>query len=89
MHNDIKELACRVCGLIQEEPPWGDDGKTPNYEICPCCGVEFGYEDSNRNSVMSYRKSWTELGQQWANPNDKPESWCVEEQLENILCEFR
>ena len=18
---------CRVCGLLQEEPPWGDDGK--------------------------------------------------------------
>lgn len=20
--------------------PWGDDGKTPTYDICPCCGVE-------------------------------------------------
>ncbi|CAM2943358.1 hypothetical protein VINE108274_09600 [Vibrio neptunius] len=24
------KMACRVCGLIQLDPPWGEDGKSPN-----------------------------------------------------------
>jgi hypothetical protein len=33
---------CRICGLKQDFKPWGEDGKTPAFEICSCCGVEFG-----------------------------------------------
>jgi hypothetical protein len=44
------ETRCRVCGLDQQSPPWGVDGKSPTYAICDCCGVEFGYEDSTRES---------------------------------------
>ncbi|WP_407906848.1 hypothetical protein [Escherichia coli] len=42
---------CRVCGAEQPEAPWGDDGETPTYDICNCCGVEFGYEDSTVQSI--------------------------------------
>ena len=32
---------CPVCGYpLSDYNPWGDDGKTPTYDICPCCGVE-------------------------------------------------
>lgn len=41
---ETNSFYCRVCGLYLGYQPWGEDGKTPSYEICPCCGVEFGYE---------------------------------------------
>ena len=38
---------CYVCGLNYENFfPWGPDGQTPSHDICGCCGVEFGYEDT-------------------------------------------
>ena len=55
---------CRVCGLRQEDPPWGINEKSPNYVICSCCGVEFGYEDINYVSVKSYRDKWFHNGSQ-------------------------
>ncbi len=58
MPND--QLTCHVCGLVQDEPPWGGDGRTPTFDICDCCGVEFGYEDSTLESVRRYRKAWLE-----------------------------
>ncbi len=33
---------CRVCGLKQDFKPWGEDGKTPTFEICGC-GVSHIY----------------------------------------------
>ncbi len=85
MHsNNLQHLVCRVCGLIQQEPPWGSDGKSPNYDICSCCGVEFGYEDSTDIGVIAYRKKWLESGSKWNNCEDMPENWNVEEQLKNI-----
>jgi hypothetical protein len=45
MKND-EDYICRVCGLELEEPPWGDDSKSPTFEHCPYCGVEFGYGDA-------------------------------------------
>ena len=46
MHKNNEFYVCRVCGAEQPEAPWGDDGETPTYDICNCCGVEFGYEVS-------------------------------------------
>lgn len=52
---------CRICGYRLGFEPWGDDEKTPTYEICPCCGVEFGNEDCTMKSIKEYRKSWINL----------------------------
>ena len=41
---------CKVCGYKLSFESWGDDGNTPTYEICPCCGVEFGNEDYTAES---------------------------------------
>lgn len=50
---------CRICGYLDENlMPWGEDEKTPSFEICPCCNVEFGYEDSNNKSIFRYREKW-------------------------------
>ena len=58
MHNKMLHI-CRVCGYCDEELfPWGEDGETPTFEICPCCNVEFGYEDAQISSIIRYRKKW-------------------------------
>ena len=36
---------CPVCGYIGlNEQPYDDNG-CPSYEICSCCGFEFGFDD--------------------------------------------
>lgn len=30
------EVHCRVCGYAWPGPPWGADGQSPDYDICPC-----------------------------------------------------
>ncbi|MDP1608651.1 MAG: hypothetical protein Q8L98_05000 [Chlamydiales bacterium] len=82
-------LACRVCGYIQDEPPWGEDGQCPNYIICACCGVEFGYGDCSLEAIKSSRKRWFSKGANWKYPKEKPENWSLEEHLKDIPLEYR
>ncbi|GAA1677090.1 hypothetical protein GCM10009745_20560 [Kribbella yunnanensis] len=74
-------MHCRVCGLLQPDPPWGEDERTPSYEICDCCGVEFGYEDSTPKGVIRARAKWKNSGFQWANPGARPDGWEADVQL--------
>lgn len=89
--NNINEdnHLCRVCGLYVESSPWGDDGKCPTYEICPCCGVEFGNEDYTIESTIEYRIKWLNNGAKWFDCKDKPLYWVLEEQLKQIPREYK
>jgi hypothetical protein len=80
---------CRVCGLRQFEPPWGEDGKIPSYDICSCCGVEFGNEDYTLESIKSYRIKWMSSGAKWFDKNKKPTEWSLERQLDQVPEKFR
>lgn len=82
------ELNCRVCGIYLEESPWGKDGNNPTYEICTCCGVEFGNEDYTVESVRRYRKKWLGDGAKWFLPEFKPSDWDLNEQMKNIPKEY-
>ncbi len=62
---DQTEYACTICGWYTEDKPWGEDGQSPTFEICPRCGVEFGYEDYIPESADAYRKAWVEKGKPW------------------------
>lgn len=43
---------CKVCDFdCSPFFPWGEDGLTPSYSICPQCGVEFGYEDTSEAGI--------------------------------------
>lgn len=57
--------------------------KTPTYEICPCCGVEWGNEDYTLESRIEYRNKWLAAGAKWFEPQKKPANWNLEEQLKN------
>ena len=84
-----KDYACRICGFLQLFPPWGDDGKTPLFEICDCCGVEFGYEDATIQAIKQYRDRWLSDDAIFWSPKDKPKIWLLEEQLKQIPDRFR
>lgn len=70
---------CRVCGLRPEVPPWGEDGASPAFDNCACCGVQFGYEDLTPDSVQGYRQLWVSSGSRWNEAASPGRS--VEEQL--------
>jgi hypothetical protein len=49
---------CPVCGYDQLEDPPTD------YNICECCGTEFGYHDAHR-SHAELRQRWIMAGMPW------------------------
>ncbi|MBP0000045.1 MAG: hypothetical protein J7641_13790 [Cyanobacteria bacterium SID2] len=79
---------CRICGLLQLNPPWGIDGRTPSFEICDCCGAEFGYNDVTLQTIYQYRQSWLSQGANWFDRTQKPEGWSLEAQLKQIPDRF-
>ena len=85
----MANLFCRICGYEHEEPQWGPDGQSPLYEICPCCGVESGYEDGTASAIHAYRQAWLAKGKPWFSPKCQPAHWNVVRQLENVPLEFR
>jgi hypothetical protein len=88
MHKN-DQLNCRVCGYQSETPPWGDDGETPLYDYCPCCGVEHGYQDCQPSAARKYREGWIKSGAIWYEPRFKPADWVLENQLAEVPSEFR
>jgi hypothetical protein len=75
---------CKVCGYKSDYPPWGEDGKTASFELCLCCGVEFGYEDATPQATINYRNSWINKGAIWFHKEFKPSDWSFKDQLKKI-----
>jgi len=88
MHNDPTYF-CRVCGLEQFEPQYGENGDMPTYAICSCCGVEFGYEDMTVQSTQKFREQWIRNGMQWFSPRHMPGNWSWEKQKTQIPESFK
>ena len=76
---------CPVCGYPElGELPYDSDGN-PSYEVCDCCGFEFGFDDdSNGISFQDYREKWIKEGSKWFSPDKKPAKWDLSEQLKNL-----
>jgi hypothetical protein len=76
MNMGIKgKYICPICGYDGlEEPPYSEDGE-PSFEICDCCGNEFGYDDiACGKTIEDLRRKWQE----------KPKSRRFREQLKNL-----
>ncbi|HEY8544598.1 MAG TPA: hypothetical protein VIL36_06110, partial [Acidimicrobiales bacterium] len=78
-----------VCGYPGlDEPAWVDDA--PSYEICPCCGTEFGYQDVGHEAEAraarhrELRQEWIELGCPWWSNREPPPGWDPKAQLRNV-----
>lgn len=81
----MENTFCRVCGLDQEISQW----TPPKYQICFCCGVQFGVEDDTLEQVKEYRKNWRSRGGDWFNRKFMPPSWKLQEQLKHITSEWQ
>ena len=84
VHKPAQNGFCKVCGYQLNYLPWGEDGKTPCFDICPCCGVEFGNEDYTEESLKEYRAKWINEGAHWFDPKLQPQNWSLQEQISNI-----
>ena len=75
---------CPVCGFDRlTEEPYDIDGN-PSYEICNCCGFEFGFDDLKIINFEYYREKWIEKGTPWFNVKLKPKNWSLKNQILNI-----
>jgi len=68
---------------------WNED--EASFEICPCCGIEFGYDDMASGSTTlrqalytRKRELWVKGGRTWWSTNPPPENWDPEKQLDNL-----
>jgi len=75
---------CFVCGFDGLEEPAYNEIKEPSYEVCPCCGFEFGVDETgDPDRYGSFRSKWISAGAEWFLPDKKPKDWSLEKQLEN------
>ena len=81
----LEKYTCPVCGFPNlDEPPWDPVTKSPSFDICPCCGFEFGYDNATPTAMKKYRLNWVKTGARWFLPNLKPPDWSLRQQLLNI-----
>ena len=74
---------CPVCGFDQlEEPPYSAAG-AGLFEICPCCGFQFGVTDDNQGiSFHDWREGWIDRGMLWeSHGSSPPPEWNPSKQL--------
>lgn len=62
-------MKCPICGYRSlVNPP-------ENHAICPCCGIEFGYDDAVK-SHDDLRNAWIIKGAPWfSDKTPKPIGW--------------
>ncbi|MFC1709136.1 hypothetical protein ACFL2J_03640 [Candidatus Omnitrophota bacterium] len=80
-----EKYICPICGFngLKESPY--SKANEPSYEICPCCGFEFGFDRGESvKEYQSFRRKWIEGGANWLVLDRKPEDWDLNRQLDNI-----
>ncbi len=87
MHSDAR--SCRVCGFEPIAPPWGEDERTPTFEMCPCCGVEYGYEEATQHAARQWRRRWLESGAKWADKGTPHDGLDTTTRLARVLAACR
>lgn len=80
---------CIVCNYdCLEEELYDEDGGG-SFEICPCCGFQYGLHDYNEIgdkeiTYINWRAKWIKNGCKWHDKSMKPPvNWSAKEQLEN------
>lgn len=81
---------CPVCAFDLDFEPWRQG--SPSHEICPCCGIQFGYHDSAggdaaraRQVYENWRERWIGNGARWSSVGRRPPSgWAATSQLAKL-----
>lgn len=81
---------CRVCGFDHDYLIWGEDGTVPSFDICGCCGVEFGYEDTHKENCIEIRRHWIKnKNAKWSDKKERPKNWNLAQQIQHVPKEFQ
>ena len=71
----MTSYSCPVCGFAGLYAPPYDEMGCASFDICPCCGTEFGYDDS-KTSHSELRRRWIGAGALWSNRTvNAPPAW--------------
>lgn len=79
---------CPVCGYDDLfDAPWLNGSGSD--EICPCCGIQFGYDDARSHGLAVYerwRTRWISEGMKWFSTGGRPrpDGWIPEAQLKRV-----
>lgn len=78
----------QVIDLSKVKPPYCEFWGNPSYEVCDCCGFEFGFDDDPGGTAKAetfdeYLAHWISKGCQWFTPKKRPHDWSIEDQLES------
>ena len=82
---------CPVCGFTLDRPAWNEHG--PSDEICPSCGIQFGYDDAaggdekqQHEVYREWRQRWIVGGMKWHSVGiPKPTGWNPAQQVRKVL----
>jgi hypothetical protein len=85
-----QSTTCPVCGYDLGFQPW--NGESPSDEICPCCGMQFGYYDATPEGsegrlriYAEWRQRWIAEGMAWNSTGQAPPTgWNPVEQLKTV-----
>ncbi len=67
---------CPVCGFKSDENYASVYELRCSYDICECCGCEYGYDDD-----IVFYDNWVKDGCIWFNPKIKPKDWSLKSQV--------
>lgn len=81
---------CPVCGYELSFAPW--EGNSSSDEICPSCGIQYGYDDAaggdvnKRNLIYKeWKNRWIKEGMVWKSIGiEPPNNWNLVQQLKNL-----
>ncbi len=66
-------------------PPYAVHFGDPSYDVCDCCGFEYGFDDDpgigRRMSFEEYREAWIAEGVRWFDESKRPDGWSLDAQL--------
>ncbi len=78
----LAKYLCPVCGYDGLTGPAYDSSGVGTYDICACCGYEFGVtDDDERITHAQWRRQWIESGMNWSSSNEAPAGWDPARQL--------
>ena len=68
---------CPVCGSDEVDLPYASNGSA-SFEICPDCGIEFGFDDQVYDkdiaAGITHEKKWQQLRSHWLEGKEVTES---------------
>ncbi|CCE22764.1 conserved protein of unknown function [Methylotuvimicrobium alcaliphilum 20Z] len=72
---------CPLCGWGPLEKPYESmEELWFSYDICDCCGCEYGLDDNE-----PYYEKWVSEGCRWLYPEAKPTGWRLQDQLQHQI----